>query len=61
MTNQIVIFRGVDITIDLIRGKFLICLLNGCYLSVILYSYVIIFFDVNLAGNYFYIFMNLIN
>jgi hypothetical protein len=50
--NQKIIFAGFDVRNDLVIGKVFISILNGFNISLILYSYAIIFFDINVVGNF---------
>lgn len=47
-----VIFAGSDITNDLIIGKVFISILNGFNISLIIYSYIVIFIDISVLSNY---------
>lgn len=50
--DQKIIFDGQDIQNDLIIGKVFISMLNGFNISLIIYSYAIIFFDIGVLGNH---------
>ena len=50
--DQIIVFAGFEINKDLMIGKVFISILNGFNISLIIYSYAIIFFDIGVTGNH---------
>jgi len=45
-----VMFAGSDVRHDLIIGKYFISILNGFNISLIIYSYAVIFYDISVIG-----------